>query len=224
MLFLKGSDGAYDFVFPGFRDEACNHNTFQPHLRNSDIPKSNDVYHFRRWLYFDYGGWLEEEEHRAEITFYSRERAANQYPGPEEVLKQRLILKGAYVPPKKTASGVDGYYQVCAGGVPMHVGNLISIREFREFIAQNPEYAAYSRKPQRVDQWETVNCDEDQSLPAAVTCTMPMPSRTRGLPVRLLTDDEYQKIAGPIVQPPWRDTVQPWSTNAGKGGPLDIPD
>ncbi len=207
LVFLKGRNGAYDFVFPGFRDEPFNHNPFQPHLRNGDVPKSNDTYHFRRWLYFHFNGWLEEEEHRSEITFYSRGWAASEYPKPEDVLKQHLILTGAYPPPKKPAKGVDGYYPVCVDGVLMHVGNLVSIREFREFMARNPEYAAYSRKPERVDRWEAVNCDDDESLPAAVTwhdanAYAAWVSRTRGLPVRLLTDDEYQKIAGAIVQPP----------------------
>jgi hypothetical protein len=207
LLFLKGCDGAYDFLIPGFRDELFNHNPFQPYLRNADVPKSNDVYHFRRWLYFEFEGWLEAETHRSEITFYSRERTPADYPGPEDVLKQHLILSGAYRQPKKTAKGADGFYPTNVDGIWLYVRNLVSIREFREFMAQNPEYAAYSRKVDRVDHWESVNCDDDPSLPAAVTwydanAYAAWISRTRGLPVRLLSDEEYQEIARPIIQPP----------------------
>jgi hypothetical protein len=206
LVFLKGQGGAYDFLFPGFRDELFNHNPFQPHLRNSDVPKSNDAYHFKRWLYFEYTGRLEEEEHCSEKTFYIGDRTADEYPGPEDVLKQHLVLKREYRPPKKVASGAEGFFPACVDGVLLHVGNLVSIRDFREFMVRNPEYAAYSRKPDRVDRWETVNCDEDEALPAAVTwydanaCAAWI-SKTKKLPVRLLTDDEYQKIARPIVQP-----------------------
>lgn len=94
-----------------------------------------------------------------------------------------------------------------ADGLSLYVSTLVSIREFQEFMTQNSEYALYSRNADRVDRWETVNCDDDRSLPAAVTwydanAYAAWISRTRGLPVRLLSDDEYQAAAGPIVQPP----------------------
>ena len=207
LLFLKGPDGAYDFLFPGFRDEPFDYKPFRPYLRRRDVPESHDTGHYSRWLYFKFIGWLEAENHHSEITFYSRDHTANDHPTPEDVLKQHLTLKGLYRPRKKTAKGVEGYYPVNVDNTLLHVGNLVSIREFRDFMAQNPKYAAYSRKPERVDCWETVNCEQDDSLPAAVTwydanAYAAWISRTRDLPVRLLSDEEYQKIARPIVQPP----------------------
>jgi hypothetical protein len=206
LVFLKGRDGAYDFLFPGFRDELFNHNPFEPHLCNDDVPKSNDAYHFKRWLYFHYAGWLELEEHCSEITFHSFQHTMVEYPGAEQILKQHLILKREYRPPKKTAQGEEGFFPTCIDGVLLYVSNLVPIRQFREFMTRNPQYADYSRRPVRIDRWETVNCDEDESLPAAVTwfdanAYATWISKTKGLPVRLLTDGEYQKIARPIVQP-----------------------
>lgn len=206
LVFLKGPDGLYDFVFPGFRDEPFNHNPFHPHLRNGDVPKSNDIYHFRRWLYFHFDGWLEKEAHHAEMMFYAGGRTAKEYKGPEEVLKESLTSKRAYVPPTKQARQVENYYPVLVEGAPLFVGNLVTIRDFREFMSRNSVYAAYSRSQPGVDHWESVNCEDDESLPAAVTwydanAYAAWVSRTKGLPVRLLTSGEYQKIAQPIICP-----------------------
>jgi hypothetical protein len=206
LVFLKGQDGTYDFLFPGFRDELFNHNTYSPYLQNTDIPKSHDQYHFRRWLYFGFDGWLEQEQHRAEITLYNREHGAIEYPGEEEVLKQHLLLSRSYRPPKKTAGKADGFFRVCLVSETLFVSNLISIGEFKRFMQDNPEYALYSREPAGVDRWETVNCDDDQSLPASVTwydanAYAAWISRKRKLPVRLLSEEEYLEIACSVISP-----------------------
>jgi len=199
LIFLRDRHGAYDFLVPGFRDEAFDHQIFGNYLHYKDIPKSNDVYHFRRWLYFEYSGWLEQDEHCSETAYYANLKEPMDYPGPEVILRDYFLRSGKYESPRATATAVDGYYAVRLSGRLLCVSNLITIRQFKDFMDHNPEYAKYSREPERVDRWETVNSDEDQSLPASVTwydanAYAAWISKTRGLPVRLLYQDEYLGI------------------------------
>lgn len=206
LVFLKGRNGDYDFLLPRFRDQAFNHNPFVPYLRNADVPKSNDAHHFQRWLYFEYRGWLEQDKHHSEIEFYSRGKQPTDYPRHEQVLRNHLITVQTYQPPVKEAFQVEGYYPFSLGGRSLCVSNLISIAEFRAFMKENPHYAQYSRESGRVDRWEPVNTDSDETLPASVTwydanAFASWTSKTKSLPVRLLTADEYDELAKGILGP-----------------------
>jgi hypothetical protein len=200
LIFLAGQDGEYDFVFPGMRDELFNHNPHAPYLKNGDVPKSNDSYHFNRWLYFEFMGWLENEEHRSEITYYAMGGEPKQHPGKEALLKKHLELKGDYVPPCKTAPPSEGFVPVLIGGRLMHVSNLVSMGQFHQFMGDNSHYAAYSREQGDVDPWESANNAANQALPAIATwydanAYAAWISRTKKLPVRLLTEEEYLQVS-----------------------------
>jgi len=206
LIFLKGAEGVYDFLFPGFRDELFQHNLFEPYLRNSDMPKSNDWYHFRRWLYFEYDGWLEDDQHRSEIFYYAGGGKPKDYPGQERILRDYLLGSKDYHAPKATAEQAEGFTGCDIGGTLVYVSNLVSIAQFKEFMVANRGYAHYSREANGVDDWCWVNVEEDESWPAAVTwydanAYAAWVSKSGGLPVRLLTESEYDVIARPVVQP-----------------------
>lgn len=199
LVFLRGPAGAYDFVFSELRDTEFDHNQFEPFLRNADVPKSHDTYHFRRWLYFEYAGWLEQDRHRAEERHYADGGDRDSLPNEEELLKRHLTALGIYRAPRKTAPRRQGFQTLEIGGQRLNVSNLISIAQFAEFLADNPEYARYSRANPDVDRWEPVNSDADRSLPAAVTwydanAFAAWISKKQNLPVRLPTEAEYLAV------------------------------
>jgi hypothetical protein len=199
LIFLRGPGGAYDFVFQGMRDEAFNHNPFAPHLRNEDVPKSNDTYHFKRWLYFEYEGHLESDQHQAESHFYRTGGTTRTYPGTENILKQLLTDAGTYHPPKKLARAQPGFITVNLRDRKLNVSNLVSIAELKAFSEANWDYFNYRAQLEKVDWLAEVNLDADDSLPASVTwydanAYAAWISKTRGLPVRLLTEEEYLEI------------------------------
>ena len=199
LVFLAGQDGEYDFLFPGMRDELFNHNPHAPYLKNGDVPKSNDSYHFKRWLYFEFMGWLENEEHHSEITYYARGGEPIQHPGAEALLKKHLELKGHYKPPFKTAPPSESFVPVLIGGRLMHVSNLITMEQFHKFMLEN-SHMEYSREMGDVDPWESANKASNQTLPAVVTwydanAYTAWISRTKKLPVRLPTEEEYLQIS-----------------------------
>lgn len=212
LVFLSSSTGEYDFVVRGQRDKKFNHNIHDPYLKNADTPKSNDLYHFLRWLYFEYDGWLEKDSFEAETAFYTNEDH-NNYPGMDEVLRRYFINSELYSelqPPSTTDAAMKekGFYHVCIAEKRFWVSNLISIRQFKEFMECNPEYAEYSRAPElRSDMWEPDNSDSDESLPASVTwydanAYAAWISKEKHIPVRLLDWEEYFPLADVAIPHP----------------------
>ncbi len=199
LVFLRGSAGSYDFVFPGMRDTAFNHNPFAPYLKNADVPKSHDTYHFGRWLYYEYSGWLECDQHMSEERHYADGGSRDNLPNEDELLKRHLTALGIYLPPRKSAPRREGFSTLEINDRRLNVSNLISIAQFAAFIDDNPDYAGYSRANPEVDRWEPVNSDADRSLPAAVTwydanAFAAWISKTKNLPVRLPTEAEYLAV------------------------------
>ncbi|NDJ15017.1 MAG: hypothetical protein EBY17_28150 [Acidobacteriia bacterium] len=108
LFFLKGNDGDYDFVFPGFRDQALEQAEIQSNSQTDDLEKASALHNFRHWLYFAYSGWLEDDAHRAEMLFYSLGNVPASYPGAEHVLKEFFTHVRAY-PPPPTKEGIQSH-------------------------------------------------------------------------------------------------------------------
>ncbi|MEQ8694868.1 MAG: SUMF1/EgtB/PvdO family nonheme iron enzyme [Gammaproteobacteria bacterium] len=212
LVFLRGPNGTYDFVFRGMRDTPFEHNPYVPFLKNADIPKTGSRYDFNRWLYFPanstqdsrnpYDGWLERDEHEAEKAFYAVGGSARSHPG-ENLLLQHLSTKGTYQPLSETSGESEGFYESQIDGEISFVSNLVTIGEFRHFMEQNTEYRDYSRSETGVDDWKPVNTD-DEKLPASATWYDAMAytawvSKVRKLPVRLLTEHEFRAISSPLI-------------------------
>ncbi|MCX6952975.1 MAG: hypothetical protein NTV51_12535 [Verrucomicrobia bacterium] len=104
LIFLQGVDGAYDFLVPGFRDTAFSGDSFPRATDGAGEPRAEEDFHFQRWLYFLYDGWLEQEEHRAELTYYAAGGVPREHPGSAEILRRHLIGSGAYKPRPEAAS------------------------------------------------------------------------------------------------------------------------
>lgn len=204
LIFLKGRNGEYDFLFPRLRNNAFDHNPFEPFLKNRDVPKSNDAYHFRRWRYFEYQGWEALHEHEAEQAHYSGGGTRRDYPGAEECFRRFLVHARVYSPPEKDAPASAGFFPVTIDGALLFVSNLVMVGQFRQFMHQNREYALYRRNQSSQDCWESVNLEVDSFLPAAVTwydanAYAAWVSKNENLPVRLLTEEEYLTIARPVI-------------------------
>lgn len=204
LIFLKGRKGEYDFLFPRLRNNAFDHNPFAPFLKNDDVPKSNDTYHFRRWRYFEYDGWEEMHIHEAEQKHYFDGGTTRDYRQPEECLRRFLIRAGLYSPPEKEAPAAAGFFPATIDETGLYVSNLVTVGQFREFMRRNPEYAAYRGALPSVDCWESVNLEVDSFLPAAVTwydanAYAAWVSKHHKLPVRLLSEEEYLAIARPVM-------------------------
>ena len=203
LAFLKGPSGGYEFVFGGMRDAAFTRNVHAPFLRDKDVSKSEDANDFELHLYFNYRGWLESDTHDAETAFYADGGSPANYPGPDEILKAHLARNGNYVPPVKKAPGRPGYTLVERAGHRLYFSELVTVERFNRFLDRNPDYAAHRRSLLAGEPPETVN-DEPAHLPAAATwydarAYARWIKRTRKLPVRLPTQEEYLILAANLV-------------------------
>ncbi len=218
LIFLKGPNGSYDFVFPGLRDEPFKHQVFENYIHNDDFPNSSDAKHFPRWLYHEYRGNLELDRHEAEKYYYANGGQSIRIPKPDEMLKSFLTARSKYEYQFQVAKLVSGYHQVEQGGRKLNVSNLITVSEFREFMADE-KFERYRARRARsnTDSWESVNQESEASLPAAVTwydanAFATWVKKRKGLPVRLLTEAEYLELAEKELGPANAQTADPRSS------------
>ena len=203
LAFLKGPGGGYEFVFEGLRDAECRRNVHAPFLRDKDVSKSEDANEFELYLYFKYRGWLEADRHEAEIAFYANGGSTLTYPGQDEILKAHLARNGRYVPPVKKAPKRPDYNLVEHAGHRLCFSELVTVGQFKRFLNDNPDYVAHRRNVLSDEPLETLN-DEPFDLPAAVTwydakAYARWIKRSRKVPVRLATEEEYLILAGDLV-------------------------
>ncbi|MDD3594928.1 SUMF1/EgtB/PvdO family nonheme iron enzyme [Sulfuricurvum sp.] len=216
LIFLKGSNGIYDFVFKHLRDSDFeDQSPFRPYLNHDRIPSvMNETYDFARWLYFGRkeddskkkqqdtrrSYWLEELQHHADIDFY--ESGGGIHPGYENLLKNYFEKIGEYSYIRKTKPDqLDGLHEIkLSNGKELFVSDLITIREFSKFDdEESPDVKSYrvDRHPDN-DIWETVNFEPDD-YPVAVTYYDAVAycrwfELKHKAPVRLLSADEWYEI------------------------------
>jgi len=201
LVFLRDWKGGCDFVFPRLRMTKFDHNVHWPYLKNADVPKSDDHYHFQRWCYFEYQGWREMDQHKAEIEFFAQAGQARNYPGQDEILRNYLMTQSRYKAPSKSATLAEDFKRVRVGDKYLAVSDPISISRFREFMTcENELYARYRPKAHNQDDWQL--CNQGDDIPSALASVTwydasayaATVSKKRKLPVRLPTEDEWLAI------------------------------
>ena len=198
LAFLKGQDGGYEFVFKRLRNAEFSRTVSHPGHRDEAISKSADADDFARHLYFEYDGWLEADRHEAEEAFYASGGSSATYPRiRDELLRVHLVRTGKYAPPIKRAPARDRWNRAACDGRQLCFSELVTVRQFRRFLRDNPERMTRGESP------EAVNNDQSY-LPAAVTwyeanAYVQWFKRTHKLPARLLTQAEYLALAADLV-------------------------
>ena len=206
LIFLKGEKGEYDFLFKNQRDEEFKHQIYEPYLKRADVPKFDDEYHFKRWFYFEFKGNRQQQSHQAETEYYFSGGKACDYPGTEELLKRSLYIDYA-----KTLVDLGSSIELpkfqkirLENGKCLMVSDLIPIEDFQEFLISNPLYlegrADVFEQEGLLDNLESVNADEDTSLPVSLTWYDVMAfiswfNRKNKVESRLLTYDEFIEVS-----------------------------
>lgn len=206
LIFLKGSNGEYDFVLPELRSTSFEHRIYAPYLKRAEVPSlMNEEYHFKRWYYFEFSGWRDMVEHRAEQRFYAQEGTMPNYPGLDQVRKKYLLDQGAYQSlDKKLCQAPDcsiRFYPVQFANKKLYVSELITIADLARFANKQSGYMAnreHLHNKQKIDRLDTMNQDAP-GLPAATTwfdaCAFMAAFENKyKCPVRLLSAEEYLAI------------------------------
>lgn len=209
LVFFKGADGKYDFVVPGLRSAAFEHQIYDPFLKRSDVPaQMNEAYHFLRWYYFEFSGWREQAEHLAEQYYYAGGGSLADYPGELEILRASLLKRKLYHPPsarsevKKDCPLTFNIVQL--DGKRLYVSNLVPISELAKFSNRRSDYFSARELLEnafKIDRLVSMNVDQLEA-PATVTwfdaCAYAKYFEdVYQLPVRLLKIAEYLELRSP---------------------------
>ncbi|MDM1755832.1 hypothetical protein HX122_13025 [Acinetobacter towneri] len=206
LIFLKGENGDYDFIFKNQRDEEFEHQIYEPYLKRADVPKFEDEYHFKRWFYFEFKGNRQQQLHQAETEYYCSGANTRNYPGIEELLKRSLYSDYTKtLIDLRSSIELPDYQKIkLENGKVLMVSDLITIEDFNEFSMANRSYvqgrAELFEKNGGLDNLEAVNADEDTTLPVSLTWYDLMTfiswfNRKNKIETRLLTYDEFFEIS-----------------------------
>jgi len=211
LIFLKGENGDYDFIFKNQRDEEFKHQIYEPYLKRADVPRFEDEYHFKRWFYFEFKGNRQQQLHQVETEYYCSGGNTHNYPGIEELLKRSLHSDYTKTfMDLKSSIELPNYQKIkLANGKILMVSDIITIEEFNEFSIANRSYmqgrAELFEKNGGLDNLEAVNADENTMLPVSLTWYDVMMfiswfNRKNKIETRLLTYDEFIEIS-PFDEP-----------------------
>lgn len=211
LIFLRGKNGEYDFVFKKQKNKAFE-------IKKAD--ESKQEFMFRKWLYFSYQGWCEQDRHFAEIKYYKDGGSPGSYPGQEVILdnylrskadliaKEQSLSKNAsekvltdfYIKPKKISYPtkiLDNFSKVLIDNKTLAVSNLITSEEFINLVPISDKHW----KKRQGDLWQLTNCNQNSNLPTAVTLSdvyayIKAFNKQHKINTRLLAFDEYISLRG----------------------------
>lgn len=198
LIFLKGKNGEYDFVFKNQRDNSFCHQIYAPYLKRAEVPKFDDTYHFERWYYFEFSGFRQRVEHLAEQKFYA-ENAREDYH-KENIVK--TFLESEYKKATKPiVQELEGFQKIkLKNGKILMVSDLVTIEDFEIFKSENTDYFTRREQIGKLDKLDSVNCEADKSLPVTVTGYdvwkyIHWFNQKHQIETRLLDDVEYKEIS-----------------------------
>lgn len=201
LIFLKGKDGEYDFIFKNQREDKFEHQIYDPYLQRAEIPKFDDTYHFQRWYYFEFMGFRQEIRHKAEQKFYAENPAENYF---KEYIVKKYLENKYKEPHKPILQKISGFQEIkLQNGKTLMVSDLVTIQDFEIFKSENSDYFKRREKLEKsykIDVLESVNSEIDKSLPVTVTGYdvwkyVHWFNQKHGIQTRLLDDEEYREIS-----------------------------
>ena len=209
LVFLKGRDGNFDFVYRGLKDHEFQHKFMENQLKIADVPYFVSDYAFDRWHYFEYKGWREKDNHESECHYYKMGGESSNYPGSNEILINYLKYQQLFSDQvRHYGTYQNGFLPVSLLEEEICISNLVSIKDFNEFLSENSEYLEY-----RVgDAILPINSDTDEALPVACTWFDALAyckwyGDKYKIPVRLLSSSEYLSLRKECVGLSLKDSI-----------------
>ncbi len=212
LFFLKGKDGAYDFVFKNLRDETFDtkYSSFYPYLKHTDVSSLfNEEYDFERWLYFGHKNrtdnykkikvaslWKEFDEHEAEKLFYKNYSSEEYHQ--HNIVKDYYIFKKLYKYQNHSKKKhLEGFQKIVNDKEELYVSDIITIEQFETFLEENKDYL--ESRHEELDKYQPLNREKDKTFPVTVTWFDAVAycnwlEKKYDVPIRLLTTKEYISI------------------------------
>lgn len=220
LVFLRGQDGAFDWVVRDQRDAPFSGNRLYPVFAADEIPRAMLVgTEIKAKLHFKRGLWRELIEHSAESYHYANGGTTATYPGSDRVLANYFLATNDFTPrqPNSETRHADFVAHPLKNKCLM-VSELITIDEFWNFLDDEWAGRRDEKEARTAGSWaplDQVNGSDERHLPVCVTWYDAVGyceylERRTGLPMRLLTVEEWQEIA------PARAAVDAFGSEAKK--------
>lgn len=212
LVFLKGKNGAFDWVIRNQRDEAFTGNPYHPILKSHELPTSMKASGLNAHLYFTTGEWYERLEHSAETRHYEEGGTVATWPGyPKLLMRELLATRRNYAVPSQPKGRHDlNFLPHRINDYCLMVSPPVTIQEFWHFFESSDwrvdRISRSSRSNTKLEgDLAAVNLHDDVHLPASVTWFDALAycryyELKTGLPVRLLEVEEWKQISPPSVQ------------------------
>lgn len=208
LIFLKGQNGAFDWVIRDQRDKVLSTNSLHPFFVQGEIPTAMDQGKLLGHLYYSTAIWRERLEHDAESRHYANGGTAANWPGYQALIERELVAAQGFQMPRQPSGRVHGdFFAHRINERCLMVSPLITIAEFQAFSSRTNWGSLRAEKAHlahfdHFDDLEALNsCDPDE-LPIALTWLDAVAycrdfEKHSGLPVRLLTIEEWRQITPP---------------------------
>ncbi|KKM98156.1 hypothetical protein LCGC14_1160780 [marine sediment metagenome] len=206
LIFLRGANGAFDWVVRDQRDREFSSNPHYPFFTKSELPTAMDESSLQSHLYFSTGKWHERLEHDAEDRHYKAGGTIADWPGYAKLIQRELTASEGYCTPRsQSAPASDHFVAHRLDDCCLMVSDLITIEEFSAFEDSSDwssiREARACKAGYVIDGLSGMNTDPD-SLPVSVTWLDAVAyckdyEKRTGLPVRLMTVEEWQQVAPP---------------------------
>lgn len=216
LIFLRGADGAFDWVVRDQRDGPFSPNSLHPIFKFDQVPTAMLQPQLKAHMYFSRGTWEEKLEHDAEVRHYSEGGTAGNWPGYEKLIQQELMATRSYQSPRPPDGLAElGFVAHRLGEWCLMVSPLVTIDAFWNFYEHSDwkvgrHVQARLRGLEIEEHLSPVNFLDQGDDPVSVTWLDAIAycrhyERLTGLPVRLLEVHEWQKIAPhPTDRSLWR--------------------
>lgn len=211
LVFLRAPDGRFDWVIRDQREAPFSRNDLFPIFRSDELPEALDGKAIQARLHYKKGIWLDQFIHEAKHHHYNQGGTGQDYPGEDKVVERYLAYTEGYKPTKQPKAGRN--LQFTAHPLDdkcLMVSDLISIADFQAFLDAEWKLLREEKAAMSKRDWPSLpsmNVRDSANLPVCLTWYDAIAyckylEKKEGLPVRLLTIDEWQAIA------PSRETIE----------------
>jgi hypothetical protein len=230
IIFLRGTNGGFDWVIRNQREKKPTSNSLHPMFTAKELPSAMSESRLINHLYFQRGTWPEKIEHDAERHYYEQGGRVGKWPGYEKLIQRELVDRQGYQLPRPPYGPAYHANFVChrLAQNSLMVSPLVTINDFLAFYESSNWKAVRQQRARDANRrleldLLAVNCGDRGDLPVSVTWfdaiayCRDYEERT-GLPVRLLDAEDWQQIAPERLQDisrGWGDLT--WVVEDGDG-------
>lgn len=231
LVFLKGSNGSFDWVVRDQRGIELTSNPLYPFFEKSEMPTAMDMSQIAVRRYFTLGDWQEKLEHDAEKRHYADGGTAADWPGYDKLIEREILSRPSFKAPKRKAGPASNrFVSHRVGNCRLMVSPLITIDQYASFLEETDWGRTRLEKAHKVGldperDLMSVNAGDSGDLPVSVTWLDAVAycrdfEKRHELPVRLLEPEEWVQISpAPSVD---RSRVNPVRIITCKAGELPI--